>query len=134
MIAIKNNEIHLSRGDAPTGELNRLAFYLPTYDGEIKDFYQFQLTDKITFVVYQKKGYTKNEIFKLEYTLEDLGYTEPTLVVEIPLTEELTTKFPLLNKKATYWYDLTLNDTTTILGFDTLGAKKVIVYPAEGGR
>lgn len=137
MVAIEDNTIiHLTRGDITTGELNRLAFYLPVSDGETETNYEFKPTDKISFVVFPKKGYTKNEIFRLEYTLEELGYTEPTTVVEIPLTEELTSKFPLLNKKATYWYDISLNETTTILGMDNEGAKKIIVYPAEaeGGK
>lgn len=133
MVAIEDNTIHITRGDITTGEFNRLAFYLPVSDGENETNYEFKLTDKISFVVFLKKGYTKNEIFRLEYTLEDLGYTEPTTIVEIPLTEELTSKFPLLNKKATYWYDISLNDTLTILGFDEDGAKEIIVYP-EGGR
>jgi hypothetical protein len=137
MVAIEDNTIiHLTRGDITTGELNRLAFYLPVSDGEIETNYEFKPTDKISFVVFPKKGYTKNEIFRLDYTVEELGYTEPTTVVEIPLTEELTSKFPLLNKKATYWYDIALNETTTILGMDDEGAKKIIVYPAEaeGGK
>jgi hypothetical protein len=135
MVAIEDNTIiHLTRGDITTGELNRLAFYLPVSDGETETNYEFKPTDKISFVVFPKKGYTKNEIFRLDYTVEELGYTEPTTVVEIPLTEELTSKFPLLNKKATYWYEIALNETTTILGMDNEGAKKIIVYPAEGGK
>lgn len=132
MVAIEDNTIiHLTRGDITTGELNRLAFYLPVSDGETETNYEFKPTDKISFVVFPKKGYTKNEIFRLEYTLEELGYTEPTTVVEIPLTEELTSKFPLLNKKATYWYEISLNNTLTILGYDDENAKKIIVYPSD---
>lgn len=132
MVAIDNDTIHITRGDVTTGELNRLAFYLPVSDGENETYYEFKPTDKITFVVFNKKGYTKEEIFRLEYNVGDLGYTEPTTVVEIPLTEELTSKFPLLNKAATYWYDIAINDTMTVLGYDDEGAKKMIVYP-EGG-
>lgn len=135
MIAIEDKTIHITRGDITTGKFNRLAFYLPVYNAETKEEerYEFQLTDKISFVVLEKKGYTKKEILRKEYTLADLGYTEPTTVVEIPLTEEDTKKFPLLNKKATYWYDIAVNETLTILGFDDEGAKKIIVYP-EGGK
>jgi len=135
MIAIEDRTIHITRGDITTGKFNRLAFYLPIYNAETKEEekYEFELTDKISFVVLEKKGYTKNEILRKEYTLKDLGYTEPTTVVEIPLTEEDTKKFPLLNKKATYWYDIALNETLTILGFDDEGAKKIIAYP-EGGE
>ena len=133
MVAIDNDTIHITRGDITTGEFNRLAFYLPVSDGENETNYKFKLTDKITFVVFNKKCYTKEEIFRLEYKVEDLGYIEPTEIVEIPLTEELTSKFPLLNKAATYWYDIAVNDTMTVLGYDDEGAKKMIVYP-EGGR
>ena len=68
MIAIEENTIlHLSRGDAETGEFNKLAFCLPVYDGEKEYLYEFQPSDKINFVVYNKKGYTQNEIFRLDY-------------------------------------------------------------------
>lgn len=128
--------IYLTRGDKTTGNINRLAFNYPICelrkDKEEMELYEFQLTDKITFVVMEKKGYSKREIIRKEYTLKDLGYTEPTTSVEIPLTEEDTKKFPLKNKAKTYWYDLVLNDTTTMLGFNESGAKKIIVYPEVG--
>ena len=38
-------------------------------------------------------------------------------------------RFPLTNKPVTYWYDLVLNETNTIIGYDEDGAKKIIVYP-----
>lgn len=55
-----NQTIYLTRGDE-TSELNRLAFYLPIYNAETdqEEKYQFQLTDKISFVVKDRKGYTK---------------------------------------------------------------------------
>lgn len=130
MIAIEDKTIHITRGDA-TSEFNRLAFYFPYYDKETEKEknYKFKPTDKISFVVFEKKGYTKSEILRKEYTLADIGYTEPTETPEIPLTAEDTKKFPLTNKAQTYWYDIVLNDTTTILGYDNEGAKKLIVYP-----
>ena len=136
MIVIEDKTIHISRGDAPTGEYNKLAFCVPIYKGEdtTPEYYEFQLTDKITFVVFEKKGYTKKEIFRIDYTIAELGYLKPTTVAEIPLTEELTSKFPLKNKKYTYWYDISINDTLTVLGSDYDGAKKFIVYPAEGSE
>lgn len=130
----ETQDIYLTRGDAPTNEFNRIAVCLPILNvstGE-EEFYKFKLTDKISFVVFDKKGYPKKEIFRLDYTLKDLGYPEETISVEIPLTEELTKLFPQSNKAKTYWYDIALNDTTTILGIDEDGAKKIIVYP-EGG-
>ena len=80
-------------------------------------------------MVFEKKGYTKVEVLRKEYTLQDIGYIENTTTVEIPLTEEDTKVFPQKNKKSTYWYDIAINDTLTILGLDDEGAKKLIVYP-----
>lgn len=135
MVAIEGKTIHITRGDITTGEYNRLAFCLPIFNAETQEeeYYEFKPEDKVSFVVFNKKGYTKNEILRKEYTVGDLGYVEPTTVVEIPLEEEDTMKFPLLNKKATYWYDIALNNTLTVLGFDDEGSKKIIVYP-EGGK
>lgn len=123
--------LHINRGDTPQAQFNRLCFIFPIYNFETeeRENYKFQLDDKISFVVFEKKGYTKPEIFRLDYTIRELGYTEETETPEIPLTEELMKKFPLLNKKRTYWYNIVLNDTTTILGSDANGDKKMIVYP-----
>lgn len=131
MIAIEGTTIHLTRGDATGTEYNRLALQFPIYniEEEEEELYQFKTTDKLRFTVYDKKGYTKPELFTIEYTIAELGYTEPTTTPELILTSEDTKKFPLLNKKKTYWYDIVLNDTMTILGMDDEGTKKIIVYP-----
>lgn len=131
MIAIEETTIHLTRGDATQDKYNKLAFIFPIYNFETKqeENYKFQPDDKITFVVINKKGYTREEILRKDYTLRDIGYTEETEIAELPLTEEETKKFPLSDKAQTYWYDLILNDDTTMLGFDNEGAKKIIIYP-----
>lgn len=133
MIRIDEDQetIHITRGDKTNESFNVLSFYFPIYNvkTEEEEEYEFQLEDKISFVAIEKKGYTKKEIFRLDYKIKDLGYTEPTKTPEIRLTEELTKLFPLSNKKQTYWFDIVLNDTTTILGFDEDGGKKLIVYP-----
>ena len=132
MIAIgeDNRTIYLTRGDK-TGEFFRLAFYFPIWNFKTQqeEKYTFKLTDKIAFVVKEKKGYTKTEVLRIEKTLAEMGEVGPTQYPEIQLTEEDTKAFDLLNKKKTYWYDIVLNDTTTILGYDEEGASKLIVYP-----
>lgn len=122
--------IYLTRGDT-TSEFFRLAFYFPIWNfvTQQEEKYMFQLTDKIAFVVKEKKGYTKTEVLRVEKTLAEMGYIEPTQYPEIILTEEDTKAFDLLSKKKTYWYDLVLNDTTTMLGYDEEGASKLVVYP-----
>ena len=131
MVAIEDKTIHLTRGDDTTGEYNKLAFYFPVFNAETEEEekYKFQLDDEITFVVFDKKGYTKKEVFTKKYTLKELGYTEPTEVVEIPLTSAETSVFELTNKAKTYWYDLVLNGKTTMLGYDDESAKRLIIYP-----
>ena len=137
MVRIDENDketIYITRGDETTGKINRLAFYWEIYIMETgeKEKYEFQLDDKITFIAMQKKGYSKKEILRKEYTIRDLGYTEPTMTPEIPLTEEDTKKFPLKNKAKTYWYDIVLNENTTIGGYSENGGAKIIVYPESG--
>lgn len=133
MIAIDsdNTTLHITRGDATGVKYNRLAFQFPIYnhDTEQEELYEFQPEDKITFVILEKKGYTKEELLKKEFTINELGYDVPTTTPELILTSEDTKVFPLLDKGKTYWYDLILNDDTTILGFDDEGAKQFIVYP-----
>lgn len=128
MIAIDEDEttIHLTRGDATGSDYNRLAIQFPiwNYLTEEEELYEFQVGDKIRFTVYPKKGYTKKEIFSKEYTIST-ATTTPLLT----LTSSDTKKFEQSNKKQTYWYDIVLNDTTTILGMDDKGGKKIIVYP-----
>ena len=134
MIAVEGTTIHYTRGDATQEKYNRLAFEYPIFNLATRqeEKYMFQLDDKITFVVMNKKGYTAEEILRKEYTLRDIGYENPAEVVDLPLTEEDMKVFPLSNKRQTYWYDLVLNDTTTMLGFDNEGAKQIIIYPESG--
>lgn len=122
--------ILLTRGDK-TDKYRKLAFQYPIYNlatGQ-EELYEFQPEDKISFVVFNKKGYTKTEVLRVEKTLLEMGYLEPTTTPEIQLTEEDTKSFDLLNKSKTYWYDLVLNDSTTLLGYDDEGPKTIIVYP-----
>lgn len=134
MMAIDTDDevtLYLTRGDATHENYNRLAFCFPIKNlttGEIEN-YEFQLSDKITFTVFEKKGYTRLELLKKEYTISDLGYLSPTEYPEIILTEEDTKKFNLENTKKVYWYDLVLNNTTTMIGYDKYGGKKLIVFP-----
>jgi len=132
MIKIDEDQttIHLTRGDATHEDYNRIAFYFPIWDFEEDEEtrYEFQTTDKITFIVYDVKGYTKREVLKVEKTIAQLGYDAPTETPELQLTSEDTRVFPLENKKHTYVYEIILNDDTTILGSDDEGDKKLIVY------
>lgn len=132
MLAIGEDKqtIYLTRGDV-TDKFHKIAFYYPIYNFATgkEEKYTFQLTDKIAFVVKEKKGYTKQEVLRVEKTLKQMGEVEPTQYPEIQLTEDDTKAFDLLDKRKVYWYDIVLNDTTTILGYDDDGAKKLIIFP-----
>lgn len=134
MIAINEDDrqtLSITRGDAPNGEINKIVIRYPLYDFETEEieYYNFQPTDELTFSVYEKKGYTHKEILRKTWKLSDLGYTDETDKPELYLTSEDTLTFPLDNKKQTYFYEILLNDTTTIIGANENGTNRLIVYP-----
>ena len=122
-----NRVIHLTRGDTTMGTINRLAFRyeIHNYGTNQNEYYHFKLDDKIAFIVSKRKGYPRQELFR--YVEGD----NPT-TMEIPLSAEDTKSFPISNKRKTYWYDLVLNDSTTMAGITHEGACKIIVYPESG--
>lgn len=117
-----NVTIHLTRGD----KVENLAFYYPIYDKgtDTVSNYIFKVGDKISFIVKEKKGYSKKEVFRKEFTIK-----EETEYPIITLAGEETKWGDIKNKKNTYWYDIVLNDEQTILGYDDEGAKKLYLYP-----
>lgn len=134
MIAINEEDrqtISLTRGDAPSGGLNKIIIRYPLYNFETEqvEYYKFHTTDELTLNIYEKKGYTKKEILSKTYKLSDIGYIEETDKPELYITAEDTMLFPLENKKKTYMYEVVLNDTNTIIGANDKGTNKIIVYP-----
>lgn len=123
--------IRVTRGDATGGYNNKLAFKCPYIDMKTKEKKEMtiKLNDVISFVVYEKKGYTKKEILRKDYTLRKIGYRKETTTPELPLEEIETKQFPLTNKPVTYWYDIVINNKYTVIGYDDKGPKKVVVYP-----
>lgn len=116
MIKIDEDKtIHITRGDA-TNSLNKLTI---SYED-----YEFKQNDKLKLVVVEKKGYTEKIVFEKEQTIQSASSS-----VDFTLTSTDTKSFPLENKKKTYWYDIRLNDDTTIIGYDEESAKRLIVYP-----
>ena len=56
----------LTRGDSTDGYNNKICFTVPYYDEDTgqEEYKYVEITDKISFVVYEKKGYTKKEILR----------------------------------------------------------------------
>lgn len=119
MFKIKDSTIYCSRGDRGTIELK-----VPVGD---TDFYEFKAGDKIKFNIYNKKGYEEEPLLVKEVVL-----TNATKKVDIELNENDTTFGVISNKPVKYWYDITLNDSQTIVCYSEEGAKEFIQYPAKG--
>lgn len=118
----KEDIIHLTRGDKA-----EFSFYYPIYEGDEEKNYIFQKGDKVTFIVKEKNGYTKEEIFRKNFIIQ-----EETPYPIITLTGEETKWGEIKNKKNTYWFDIVLNDDITIMGFSNDGACKIYLYPDAG--
>lgn len=159
MFRIKGSTIHCSRGDECiitlsipitdinnyikyTDELNNVFWYDSNnkviYDVNYNEsevtvdtlnivLYEFQIGDKLTFNIYNKKGYDEKTLMTKEVSVEQKGNS-----IDIPLTAKNTTFSNPINKATTFWYDITLNDSMTVIGFDENEAKEFIMYPAKG--
>lgn len=117
----KKDVMYLTRGDDM-----EFAVYYPIYDTETEEAtnYVFQKGDKLTFVVKSKNGYTKEEVFRKDFIIQ-----EETPYPEIKLSGNETKWGQIKNKKAVYWFDVVLNDTQTIMGYSDEGAAKIYLLP-----
>lgn len=106
-----NKNIYLNRGDAMTIRLtssNR----------------NFVKGDKIKFSVVKKNDY-KTVYLQKEFIIEEGGES-----VELVFNSEDTKIGPLLiNGPVVYWYEIELNESDTIIGYDLNGPKQLILYP-----
>ena len=159
MFKIKDSTIHCSRGDGgtitlkiPITDINDNIRYEDTlgnvywydtkncilYDSDYNEstvaldtlimiFYKFRTGDKITFNIYEKNGYGKEPLMTKE-----IEVTEEAEEIDIPLTEDDTTFGDPVNKATIFWYDITLNNSLTVVCYNEDGAKEFIEYPAKG--
>ncbi len=117
MIEIEGKTIRISRGDVATIKLT-----VPLSDTQN---YEFQVGDKIQFRVFEKKNYS-NILLDKEVNVEEISD-----LVDICLTEENTSIGEIINKPMTYWYEISLNETQTVVGYDDDGPAELILYPAQ---
>lgn len=117
MIEIEGKTIRISMGDSGTIKLT-----IPLSDTEN---YEFQVGDKVQFRVFEKKNYN-NVFLDKEINIEEI-----TSVIDICLTEKDTSIGEVINKPVTYWYEISLNETQTVVGYDDEGPAELILYPAH---
>lgn len=119
MIEIDDDKtIYLNRGDRATIELSAN-----------NKTYTFKPNDIIKLRIYSKNGYNKKPMLEKAYKVD-----EETNQVRLELDEKDTEFCPQINKPSIFWYDISLNETSTIIGFnEEEGAKKFVILPAKKG-
>lgn len=90
--------------------------------------YIFQVGDKITFSIYEKKKMNEQAVL-----IKEVEVNETSESVSIDITSEETKLGDLINKPVEYWYEIELNEEYTVIGYDDDGAKKLMLYP-EGSK
>lgn len=108
---VSNNTIYITRGDKGTINLSI-------------DDYIFKVGDVIKFSVYNKKALDKEAVLN-----KIVNVTKESDNIDIELTSEETKIGEIINKEVEYWYEIELNNNQTILGYDSDGAKILILYP-----
>lgn len=111
MFKIKENTIHITRGDKGVIEL-------------AIDNYTFSVGDTIEFRVYEKRALDKLPVLSKVVTVEKEAAT-----IDIELSSEDTKIGEPRNAPREYWYEIELNDHQTIIGYDEDGAKVLMLYP-----
>lgn len=115
MLRITDNEIELTRGDECTLVLD-------------VENYKFKAGDTVEFRVYPKKGMHLSPLLSKLVTVE-----QPSDTVEINLTSQDTKIGEISTKGIPYWYEVELNDSVTVIGYDDEGPKILMLYP-EGAE
>ena len=116
MFKVDGTTIHCTRGDA-----GNIKFTVN--NGE----YKFVKDDVVTLKVYEKGNVDRVVLQK------NVKITEVSTSVIIELTTSDTKIGNVINKPAKYWYEISINDEHTVIGYYDEGTKEFILYP-EGGE
>lgn len=83
----------------------------------------FKKDDKFTFSIVRKGDYS-DVVFQKTFTV-----AEDCDVFYLTFTNDEMRIGDVISAKVTYWYEIDMNDDTTILGHDAKGDKLFILYP-----
>lgn len=120
MFKIDGKTIKINRGDKMS-----ILFSIPLDEGN----YKFKKGDVLSFGVFGKKEMDEAPLLYKEFIVE----ADETEKVPMDFTSEEMRIGELINKPTNYWYEIQLNGEQTVLGYDTDGAKIVLLYP-EGAK
>lgn len=120
MLDINGKDISISRGDTYVIDFSAI-------DKQTGEDHEFSAGDIIFFRIISVSGYDK--IVLKEKQIE---VTEQTTIVHIPIIVTDTTDLcEEINSPVEFWYEISVNDTQTIIGYDEEdGASRFIVLPA----
>lgn len=118
MLIIDGKTIQFSRGDDIT-----LNF---SCKDENKVDYVFGVGETVQFRIFEKNGYGNEAILSKEITID-----EEATVVPIHLSSEDTMIGEEINSKKTYWYEISINEDNTVIGYDDAGPAILFLLPAR---
>lgn len=105
-----NKNIYLNRGDAMVIKLTA-------------DNRPFEVGDTIQFSVVKRNDY-KTIYLQKTFTIDTAGDS-----VELAFSSKDTTIGEIISEPTIYWYEIELNNSDTIIGYDDKGPKQLILYP-----
>lgn len=124
MIKVDGFTIYCTRGDDGSTLGNNIEFGYEDIDGNPVDF---SIGQKVIFKVFDPKN-VQNVVIQKEIDIEEVCSS-----ITIPLTNEDTSFGNYINKPVKYNYEISIDDTGTIIGYDEDGPKEFILLP-EGGE
>lgn len=118
MLIIEGKTIKFSRGDDITLNLS--------CKDKQGNLYEFLVGDTVQFRIFEKNGYDKIAILSKEIEVE-----EETTTVSINLTSAETMIGEEINSAVKYWYEVSINEDNTVIGYDNSGPALLYLLPAR---
>ena len=117
----EDKNISISRGDSYTLQFS-------AFNEETQQNYEFQINDVVTFRILKVNGYHQEVLKEKNITID-----EPKEIVDIPIIPTDTTDITdQVNQPVKFWYEIALNETDTIIGYDDITGPAIFeVLPAK---
>lgn len=118
MLIIDGKTIKFSRGDEIT-----INFSCKDKDG---NDYVFSPGETVQFRIFPTKGYDSDAVLTKQIEVD-----EEQTVVPINLTSQETMIGEKINAPVIYWYEISINEDNTVIGYDEESAAKLYLLPAR---
>lgn len=118
MLIIEGKTIKFSRGD-------EIVLNFSCKDKNKND-YVFGVGETVQFRIFEKNGYGGEAILSKEITID-----EETTIVPISLSSQDTMIGEDINSPVKYWYEISINEDNTVIGYDNAGPAILCLLPAR---